>query len=92
MRKKKPLTREMAMVLVRAKALGGVVAGRTVDRLGRIVVNNPSSVLALERRGLVRTKIGPDGGMAAELTADGRNTVVLLESGNGLLFTIGMQG
>lgn len=86
----KKLTENMVFVLRRAGAHGGVVAGQTVDRLGRIERNNPSVILALARRGLLKTKIGPDGGMAADLTEEGRDTLTLLDSGNGFLVSVGL--
>lgn len=86
----KPLTLSMVYALRNAKADGSVVAGASCDRRGRLTRTAASTLRALAARGLVALSLSSDGGMAARLTDEGRNTLVLLDSGNGYLEAMGM--
>ncbi len=85
----KNLTQKMEFALNEAKASGAVFAGHSVDRRGRRIQHAASTLGALARRGLLALSIGPDGGMMGRLTPEGENTVVLLQSSNGLLRSLG---
>ena len=85
------LTAKMIYAMRIAKLDGGVVAGKSIDRRGSVCTVFASTLRALASRGLVRLSIGPDGGMAATLTADGANSLTLIDSGNGFLVSVGVS-
>jgi len=83
------LTDKMVYAMRIAKVDSGVVAGKSIDWRGSVCVVFASTLRALASRGLMTLSIGPDGGMAASLTAKGENCLTLIDSGNALLASFG---
>jgi hypothetical protein len=62
------LTDAMRKALELARDEGAVYAGQNVRRGGLVSKVNSSVLRALERRGLLKLQISPDGGMMGRLT------------------------
>lgn len=67
------LTINMKTAIQFAKDNGAVFAGYNMARGSRFRVA-ASTLLALEKRGLLTTSIGPDGGMMGRLTEKGERS------------------